>query len=127
MPDRTWTLGTGAVCVALVPAFVSGLPVRASAGVAVVVLAALTGWRRPKTLTGLGVPWRTLVAVLGLFVVIETAHRHGLDALAAPCSARASAPSGCCAPRPSAPSAPTCSTTCPPTWRWNPVPPARSS
>ncbi len=82
VPDRTWTIGTGAVCLALVPAFVSGLPVWASAAAAVTVLGALTAWRRPRVLSNLTVPWQTLMAVLGLFAVVETAHRHGLDALA---------------------------------------------
>ncbi len=81
--DRTWTVGTGAVCAALVPAFVSGAPVWLSAGAAAALLVALTAWRRPRVLANLDVPWRTLLAVLGLFAVVETAHRHGLDAVAA--------------------------------------------
>ncbi len=107
--DRAFTLGTGAVCVALVPAFVAGVPVWAAAAVAVAVLVALTAWRRPQVLRNVEVPWRTLLAVLGLFAVVETAHRHGLDAVAARAARRRlRVTATCCAPPPSARSARTC-------------------
>ena len=65
------------------------------------------------------VPWRTLLVVLGLFVVVETAHAHGLGTLLA-AGGRAPATRSratCCRWPPSARSRRTRSTTCPPTSR----------
>lgn len=69
----------------LAVAFVVGAPTAPTAvGVAVVLLAAtlLRHQKLPVAARDL-VPWRTLLVVLGLFVVVETAHAHGLGTLLA--------------------------------------------
>ncbi|WP_421734137.1 SLC13 family permease [Cellulomonas sp.] len=65
---------------ALAVAFVVGAPTAPTAVVVAVVLLAATLLRHQKLPVPAGdlVPWRTLVVVLGLFVVVATAHAHGL-------------------------------------------------
>ncbi|WP_456824161.1 SLC13 family permease [Cellulomonas sp. P5_E12] len=69
----------------LAVAFVLGAPTAPTAvAVAVALLAAtlLRHQRLPVAARDL-VPWRTLLVVLGLFVVVETAHAHGLGTVLA--------------------------------------------
>lgn len=79
-------LGLCAVAVgALGVAFVVGAPTAPTAVVAAVVLLGATLLRHQKLPVAARdlVPWRTLLVVLGLFVVVETAHAHGLGTLLA--------------------------------------------
>jgi arsenical pump membrane protein len=75
---------TGAMAVA----FVAGVEPAVAAVVAAVALLAVTlGRRRPLPVPARDlVPWRTLVVVAGLFVVVATAHAHGLDEVLATAS-----------------------------------------
>ena len=65
---------------ALGVAFVVGAPTAPTAVVVAVVLVVATLVRHQKLPVAAGdlVPWRTLLVVLGLFVVVATAHAHGL-------------------------------------------------
>jgi len=74
---RVAAVATGAMAVA----FVAGVPPALAATVTAVALLAVTLARgRPLPVPARDlVPWRTLVVVAGLFVVVATAHAHGLD------------------------------------------------
>ncbi|KQY47737.1 citrate transporter [Cellulomonas sp. Root137] len=83
--DRGLLAWCAATVGALAVAFVVGAPTAPTAVVAAVVLLAVTLLRHQKLPVPVGdlVPWRTLLVVLGLFVVVATAHAHGLgEALA---------------------------------------------
>jgi arsenical pump membrane protein len=69
-----------AVCVAMIPAFVAGVPVQwpAAAGAAVLVVAFAR--RRPAALRWSLLPWRLVLLVMGLFLAVTAAGEHGLDA-----------------------------------------------
>lgn len=85
-PDRALLRTTGVVTAAMAVGFVAGLPVWAVAVAAALVLVAATLLRTrrlPAPVDRL-VPWRMLLVVGALFVVVETLHVRGLgDALAA--------------------------------------------
>ncbi len=68
-----------AVCLGVVPFFVAGFPVWAVALVAAGVLIVAFAIRRPVTLHFALVPWRLVLLVEGLFLVIATLGAHGLD------------------------------------------------
>ena len=72
------------VCCLLAPAFVSGVTPAVPAAVAAVVLAAVFAVRRREALRFSLLPWRTVVLVSGLFLVVEAAQVHGLDDLLRP-------------------------------------------
>ncbi|NAZ85089.1 SLC13 family permease [Kineococcus indalonis] len=74
--------GTAAlVCCLLAPAFVSGVEPAVPAAVAALVLVAVFARRRRAVLRLSLLPWRTVVLVAGLFLVVEAARAHGLDGL----------------------------------------------
>jgi len=79
--DRRLFLVAGAACVLFVIGILVGVPIgiasSVSAGVLVVAFAV---WGRNALRPGL-VPWRLLVFVIGLFLVVQTISRHGLDGL----------------------------------------------
>ncbi|MGH3094870.1 MAG: SLC13 family permease [Streptosporangiales bacterium] len=75
--------GATAVSVGVVPAFIVDLPVWAVACAGMVVLAALYAARRPGTLRLALIPWRLVVLVWGLFLVVDTLDRFGLRRLLA--------------------------------------------
>lgn len=79
-PDRPLLVATAAVVGAMAVGFVSGAPVWLVAGVAAVLLLGLGGWRRGRWPAPVGqlVPWRMLLVVGALFVVVETAQVRGL-------------------------------------------------
>ena len=81
-PDAVLLRVTAAVVVVMAVAFVVGVePAFAALAAAVVLLVATLARRRPLPVpVGELVPWRTLVVVAGLFVVIAAAHQIG-DAL----------------------------------------------
>lgn len=76
--DRVLLVVAGLVCVLLVPAFVSGVPVAVSATAAALVLVAVTAWRRPVVLDVALVPWRLVLGLLGLFLLVSALDQHGL-------------------------------------------------
>jgi len=79
-PDRPLLVATGVTVAVMAVGFVAGLPVWAVAlGAAAVLLAASAVRRRP--LPGRArdlVPWRMILVVGALFVVVETLHVRGL-------------------------------------------------
>lgn len=82
-PARDPVLLGGAVLVlaALLPLLVSGLPVWIPAAAAALALGALFAWRRPSALRVGLLPWRLILLVAGLFLVVQAAHSLGLGEL----------------------------------------------
>ncbi|NYD24224.1 SLC13 family permease [Kineococcus aurantiacus] len=72
------------VCALLAPAFVSGITPAVPAAVAAAVLVAVFAVRRREALRFGLLPWRTVVLVSGLFLVVEAAQVHGLEDLLRP-------------------------------------------
>ena len=81
--DRVLLLVAGAVCVALGPAFVSGITPAIPAAVAAAVLVVVLGVRSRGALRTVKVPWLMVLGVCVLFVVVDVAGRHGLNTLLA--------------------------------------------
>ncbi|WP_217614883.1 SLC13 family permease [Cellulomonas sp. GbtcB1] len=79
-PDRALLVATGATVAVMAVGFVAGLPVWAVAlGAAAVLLAAFAVRRRPVPGRARDlVPWRMILVVGALFVVVETLHVRGL-------------------------------------------------
>ncbi|MFL6136423.1 MAG: ArsB/NhaD family transporter [Frankiaceae bacterium] len=74
-------LRLGAVaCIAMVPAFVAGVPVQWPAAAAAGALALAFARRRPGALRWSLLPWRLVLLVMGLFLAVTAAGEHGLDA-----------------------------------------------
>ena len=71
------------VCVALVPAVLLGAPVAAVFGVGAAVVGVATLLRNPSALRLGLVPWRLVLLVEGLFLVVTAAGPRGLDHLLA--------------------------------------------
>ncbi|HKU02269.1 MAG TPA: SLC13 family permease [Arthrobacter sp.] len=81
--DRTLLKAAAATLLVLLPALVSGLPVQYPALAAAAVLLAVFLRRRPSALRWSMVPWRPLMLTVGLFMLMETLHAHGLTPLLA--------------------------------------------
>ena len=82
--DRALLVVASCVCVALGPAFVSGITPAIPATVAALTLVGTVLARRPKILREVKVPWLVVGGVCVLFVAVDVALRHGLqDVLAA--------------------------------------------
>jgi len=79
-PDPVLLKVTGLVVAAMAVAFVVGVTPALAAGVAAALLLGVTlARRRPLPVApGDMVPWRTLLVVAGLFVLVATAHAHGM-------------------------------------------------
>jgi arsenical pump membrane protein len=70
---------SAAVCVVIAPFFVAGFPVWIPATVAAVVLVGVFAARQPARIRVSLVPWRLVLLVEGLFLVVATLGAHGLD------------------------------------------------
>ncbi|GAB2817604.1 ArsB/NhaD family transporter [Actinocorallia aurea] len=70
-----------AACLGFVAGVLAGVPVEYAAGAAALALALVFGARRPTALRPALVPWRLLVFVTGLFLVVPVLVRFGLDAV----------------------------------------------
>lgn len=81
--DRTLLKASAVTLLVLLPALVSGLPVQYPALAAAAVLLAVFLRRRPSVLRWSMVPWRPLMLTVGLFMLMETLHAHGLTTLLA--------------------------------------------
>lgn len=81
--DRTLLKAAGITLVVLLPALVSGLPVQYPALAAAAVLVAVFLRRHPSALRWSMVPWRPLMLTVGLFMLMEALHAHGLTTLLA--------------------------------------------
>ncbi|MDX6237164.1 MAG: arsenical pump rane protein, partial [Kribbellaceae bacterium] len=79
--DKVLFWGCAAVCLALGPAFVSGVDVAWPASAGAVVLVVLFAVRRPAGLRWAHVPWRLVLTVVGLFFVVAALTAHGLEGL----------------------------------------------
>jgi arsenical pump membrane protein len=71
------------VCIIMAPLFAVGLPVSAVASAAAVVLLAFFVVRQRESLSWSLVPWRLVLLVEGLFLVVTGLGKHGLDRLLA--------------------------------------------
>jgi arsenical pump membrane protein len=78
--DRPLVLGAAVACLLLVPALLLGIPVAVASSVSAALLAAVFVVRRPSALRSGLVPWRLVLLVIGLFLVVAAAGPHGLDA-----------------------------------------------
>ncbi|MDQ6650955.1 MAG: SLC13 family permease [Actinomycetota bacterium] len=79
--DRALFATAAAVCLLVGPLFAVGLPVEYVALAGAVVLSAVFAVRRRDALRLGLLPWRLVLLVEGLFLVVSAAGRHGLDAL----------------------------------------------
>jgi arsenical pump membrane protein len=76
--DRVLLWVAVAVCVALAPAFATGLQPAWPASVAAIVLVTAFAVRRRSDLRASHIPWRLVLLVIGLFFVVQTLQVHGL-------------------------------------------------
>jgi arsenical pump membrane protein len=81
--DRTLLIVAACVCVALGPAFVSGITPAIPASVAALVLVGTVLVRNRPLLRDVKIPWLIVLGVSGLFVVVDIALGHGLRDLLA--------------------------------------------
>jgi arsenical pump membrane protein len=79
--DKVLFWGSAGVCLVLGPAFVSGVNVAWPASAGALVLIALFAVRRRAELTWSLLPWRLVVTVVGLFLVVAALTDHGLEGL----------------------------------------------
>jgi arsenical pump membrane protein len=81
--DRVLFVTAAGACLALGPLALAGLPVAwVATGLALVLVVAFAARRRDELTVSL-VPWRLVVLVVGLFLVVAAGHAHGLDQLLA--------------------------------------------
>lgn len=77
-PHDTVLVGVaGAVCLLVGPAFAAGLEPWAVAGVAAIVLVAVSLWRAPGHLRALPIPWAMAAGFAALTLVVTWAHDSG--------------------------------------------------
>ncbi len=81
--DRPLLLISGVTVLLLLPALVSGVPVFIPSGIAALFLLGLFFVRHRAALRWGLVPWRPLLLTIGLFMVVQTLHTHGLAVLLA--------------------------------------------
>ena len=77
--DVTLFRASVAVCVAVGPLFVLGVPPWVVGVSGAVLLALLFAWRRRSALSWALLPWRLVVITLGLFLVVGFLQQHGLS------------------------------------------------
>lgn len=81
--DRALLKAAAVTLLVLLPALVSGIPVQYPALAAAAILLAVFLRRRPSALRWAMIPWRPLMLTIGLFMLMETLHAHGLTTLLA--------------------------------------------
>lgn len=79
--DPVLLVVAGVACGALGPAILLGAPIVLAAGVAALTVVVACILRGKPYLEVRMVPWRLIIAVLLLFVVVQAAHAHGLGTL----------------------------------------------
>jgi arsenical pump membrane protein len=79
--DRLLFLCSAAVCLAIGPLAIAGIPVMWISVAGAVFLTSLFAARRPQRLRLDLLPWRLVVLVVGLFLLVSAAQQHGLDQL----------------------------------------------
>ncbi|MGH6656844.1 MAG: SLC13 family permease [Actinocrinis sp.] len=80
-PDRTLFRISALTCAVLGPLFVAGADVPITAGLAAVFLIVVFAVRRPRALVWSLVPWRLVLLVSGLFLVVRAGQDYGLGTL----------------------------------------------
>ncbi|RJK96966.1 SLC13 family permease [Vallicoccus soli] len=79
-PGDPWLLGAAALAVLSFAALVvAEVEVAVAAPACALALTAVVAVRRPAALRRPLVPWRLAVLVVGLFLVVQAGHEHGLD------------------------------------------------
>ncbi|MCP3787148.1 SLC13 family permease [Micromonospora sp. A3M-1-15] len=78
-PDRALYRTALAACLLFVAGILAGVEIGVASGVAAAILVAGFAVRARGSLRLALVPWRLLVFVIGLFLVVQTIGRHGLD------------------------------------------------
>ncbi|MEU9825365.1 SLC13 family permease [Micromonospora chersina] len=78
-PDRVLYRTALAACLLFVAGILVGVEIGVASGVAAAILVAGFAVRARGSLRLALVPWRLLVFVIGLFLVVQTIGRHGLD------------------------------------------------
>ncbi|MGR6319430.1 ArsB/NhaD family transporter [Micromonospora soli] len=78
-PDRVLYRTAFGACLLFVAGILAGVEIGLASGVAAAILVAGFAVRARGSLTLALVPWRLLVFVTGLFLVVQTIGRHGLD------------------------------------------------
>ncbi|MFC4532917.1 SLC13 family permease [Sphaerisporangium dianthi] len=79
--DRVLFTVAGGACLLFIAAILAGVQIGAAAAVAALVVIAAFAWRDRSKLTWGLFPWQLLVFVTGLFLVVPTLSRYGLDDL----------------------------------------------
>jgi arsenical pump membrane protein len=79
--DHVLLVGTAAAALLLVPLLLLGVEVAVAAGACAAIATALALWRNRSALTFDLVPWRLVVLVVGLFLVVAAAGPLGVDDL----------------------------------------------
>jgi arsenical pump membrane protein len=79
--DKTLFWGAAGVCLALGPAFVTGVQVAYPATAGALILIVLFAVRRRTELSWSLIPWRLVITVVGLFLVVAALTAHGLEHL----------------------------------------------
>ena len=79
--DKALFWGAAGVCLALGPAFVTGVQVAYPASAGALLLVGLFAVRRRADLRWSLIPWRLVITVVGLFFVVGALTAHGLEGL----------------------------------------------
>ncbi|HEY0472700.1 MAG TPA: SLC13 family permease [Kribbella sp.] len=79
--DKALFWGAAGVCLALGPAFVTGVQVAYPASAGALILVGLFAVRRRADLRWSLIPWRLVITVVGLFFVVGALTAHGLEGL----------------------------------------------
>ena len=79
--DRVLFGAAAAACLLLVPALLAGAPVELAASGSALLVGVACLWRRRELLRWGLVPWRLVLLVEGLFLVVQAVGPHGLDDL----------------------------------------------
>ena len=92
--DRVLFWAASAVCLAVGPLFVAGANVAVVACAGAVLLVGLFAWRRRTALRFGLVPWRLVLLVFGLFLVVKVGQQHGLDRILSDAAGSSSSTTG---------------------------------
>ncbi len=71
----------GVICILIGPAFITGVTPAIPATIAALSMLAVMVFRQRESIRSIQVPWRMILAVCALFVLIDLAGRHGLTSL----------------------------------------------
>lgn len=115
-PDRLLYRTALAACLLFVGGVLAGVEIGVASGVAAAIVVAGFAARARHRLRPALVPWRLLVFVTGLFLVVQTIGRHGLDGVMGALIGADPGAEGRCGRARSARCSATWSTTCRRTW-----------